>query len=203
MKTKILKPTKNNLILASKKILAGEVVCYPTDTIYGLATNPFDDKGVKKIFEAKGRPENKPIIVLIPENFDLDDFVVVPVIAKKLIKKYWPGALTIIFKTKKNFSTLVSAGQDTIALRMPSNQTTLDLLKLTGPITSTSANLSGEKIVNNPKILKQIFEGKICFVIDGGILEDSALPSTLVDASKENLVLLRQGKIVLQAEDFN
>lgn len=202
MKTKILKPTEKNLKIAAKKILSGGVVCYPTDTIYGLATNPFCDHAVKKIFEIKGRDENKPIIVLIPKNFDLENFVEISDKAKKIIEKYWPGPLTIVFKAKQKFSNLVSAGLDTIALRMPNNPVTLKLLELAGPITSTSANISGQETINNPQKLKQIFNSKLEIILDGGMVENQ-VASTLLDLTGEKPKILRQGSLILSEQDLN
>lgn len=200
MKTKILKPTEKNLKICANAIKNGQVVCYKTDTIYGLATNPFLNIGVERIFKAKKRPENKPLILIASNNFLINSIAEINEQTKMLMKNYWPNSVTIIFKLKPNhnLSALVTNFGNTIAIRKPNNEICNKLAKCCGGlITSTSANISGKEVIKKAdEVLTEFDEGDIIYCLDGGLTEDIT-PSTLIDATGEQPVVLRQGKVVV------
>lgn len=196
MKPKILKPTQENISLMGEQIAKGEVVCFKTDTIYGLATNPFSDDAVKKIFEAKQRPEDKPIILLASQNFDIESIAVLTEKEKEIVNKFWPAPLTIIFNLKPNhgLSKFVTCGQNIIAIRKPADALSNVLaLQAGGLITSTSANISGNEVKNNAQDIQKEFENtSLKFILDGGKTQDIT-SSTLIKIENEQIKILRQG----------
>jgi len=176
----------------------GEIVAFPTDTVYGLGANAFYSPGIIKLFEAKGRDANKAIAVLIGDNGHLDlltDFLSAS--ARKLIEHFWPGGLTIVVPKKKDLPELLSAGSS-IGIRMPNHAIALELLKKFGPLATTSANLSGK---NNPHdagdVLHQL-NGRVPLILDGGSCP-GGIPSTVVDCSTDEVRILRPGTISLEA----
>lgn len=200
MKTVILKPTEENLKFLGKEINNGKIVCYRTDTIYGIGADPLSSSAVEKIFLAKKRPDNKPIILLAHKEFDIETLVRINEKTKALIKKYWPGELTIIFRLKENkLSKLVTCGLDTVAIRKPNDYVCNELCRYAGGLlTSTSANISGQAAKSSPKeIMEEFVDGSLDYILDGGVCENT-LPSTLIDASGEEMKILRQGKIIIE-----
>lgn len=201
MITKILKPTEKNIELASSSIKNNEVVCFKTDTIYGLAANPFSDDAIKKIFKAKQRPENKPILLLASKTYPLENLVEITPKTKEIINTYWPGSLTIIFPLKQNhcLSKFVTAGANTIAIRIPDDKLCNKLCNLGGGlITSTSANISGKQTKNSAQeILTEFEDGCLSYILDGG-KPKSKLPSTLIKIQDEKVVVLRQGNLIVK-----
>ncbi len=176
----------------------GEIVAFPTDTVYGLGTNAFYSPGIIKLFEAKGRDSNKAIAVLIGKIEQLDLLTdSLSLTARKLIDHFWPGGLTIVLPKKKDLPELLSAGSS-IGIRMPNHGVALDLLRKFGPIATTSANLSG---MNNPHdagdVLRQL-NGRVPLILDGGRCP-GGVPSTVVDCSTEEVRILRPGTITLEA----
>lgn len=179
-------------------LIEGEIVAFPTDTVYGLGTNAFYSPGIIKLFEAKGRDANKAIAVLIGEidqvHLLTDSFSVT---ARKLIDHFWPGGLTIVVPKKKDLPELLTAGSS-IGIRMPNHAVALNLLRKFGPIATTSANLSG---MNNPHdandVLRQL-NGRVPLILDGGRCP-GGVPSTVVDCSTDEVRILRPGTITLEA----
>ena len=185
-----------SLAKAAALIQNGEIIGYPTDTIYGLGTNPFNHLAVEEIFRIKNREPNQQIILLVDKNYDLSVIVdEVNNTAKKLIASFWPGPLTLVFKNKASFSPLVTGSSNTVALRAPNNPVTLKLLSLCKiPITSTSANKSG---CENPKSAKDVFntfQNEIPLILDDG-LESSSLASTVIDVTGSVPKIIREGAI--------
>lgn len=204
IKTEILKVDSENpqpeiIQQAAKIILNGGLVAFPTDTLYGLGTNLFDVYSVKKVFEVKNRPPEKPLIALIGSDDDLHSLVTdVPEIGKKFVEKYWPGPLTIIFKACEHIPKVVLAGGDTIAVRMPKSKISLALLAETGvPLTSPSANLSGEYSPMTAQDVYNQLNGKIDLILDGGKSKQT-IASTLVDVTVDPPKVLRPGPITLK-----
>jgi L-threonylcarbamoyladenylate synthase len=199
MKTKVFSPTPQNIEFCGQQIRQGKIVCYKSDTTYGIGANPFDDKAVEKIFVAKKRPDNKPIILLASKNFDFESLVHITPQAKTLMQKHWPGPLTIIFPLKNNtLSAHVTCGQNTVAIRMPNDTLCNTLCEHAGGlITSTSANISGQPVKNSAReILAEFEDGAFDFLLDSGEVQNT-LPSTIVDATTQNIVVLRQGSVVI------
>lgn len=184
--------------------IAEEIVSYlkedkvgaiPTETFYGLAANPFSEKAVKKIFYLKKRPPNKPILLLIGNLEQLSLIVKdVPPLAEKLISKFWPGPLTIIFRAKESIPPLLTANTGTIGVRLSSSLVVRKICEVfEAPITGTSANISeGAPLRSAEEILNEIPE--VDFVLDGGKLQAKA-PSTVVSVIENKLFLIREGII--------
>ena len=170
----------------------------PTETLYGLAGNPFSEKVLKKIFSIKKREEKKPILVLISDVSQLDLFVSeIPEVAKKLIKRFWPGPLTIVFPAKKHLSPLLTGNTQTIGIRLSSSELVKKLINYFGlPITGTSANPSGCKKPLNPDEIKK-FLPEIDFLIDAGEVKNT-LPSTVVSVVGNELKVIREGAIPVE-----
>ncbi|MEZ7820998.1 MAG: L-threonylcarbamoyladenylate synthase [Patescibacteria group bacterium] len=196
IKINLINPESNLIKECSDVIKSGGSVVYPTETLYGLGVNVFDDKACSKVFSIKGRDLNKPLIVHIAninDVFNVADNV--PDDALKLMKKYWPGPLTIVLKKNKNISDIVSKS-DTVGIRIPDNNIELEIIKSAMvPITGTSANLSGNSGIVDPLIALKEMGERVDVVIDGGICKIGK-PSTIVDLSNGEIKLLREGAIL-------
>lgn len=173
-----------------------KVIAIPTETVYGLAANIFDEKAVKSIYEIKGRPSNNPLIVHIKSEDELNKYVTnIPEKADLLIKKLWPGSLTLILPKKNIIPKYITCGKDTVAIRVPSHPLTLSLLnKLDFPLAAPSANPSNR--VSSTKIshIQEYFDNKIPFALDGGECENG-LESTIVSFIDTEPVILRLGSV--------
>jgi len=192
----IKKENKKIIKEAVKIIRRGGLIAFPTETVYGLGANALDKKAVKKIFKAKGRPSDNPLIVHIADFTELFRLVKkIPKITEILAKKFWPGPLTLIFLKKKIVPNKVTAGGNTVAIRIPKNKTALKLIKDSGfPIAAPSANLSGRP---SPTTAQHVFEDlgeKIDLIIDGG-KTDIGVESTVVDLTVKPPQILRPGGI--------
>lgn len=184
------------IVDAAKILQLGQVVAFPTETVYGLGANAFSDEAVQLIFQAKGRPSDNPLIVHIANNKQLDELVEeIPDGAKKLMEAFWPGPLTIILKSKKQVSKFVTAGLSTVGVRMPDHPVALALIEASGlPIAAPSANTSGKP---SPTSAKHVFEdlnGRIAGIVDGGST-GVGLESTVIDCSQDVFTILRPGSI--------
>lgn len=184
---------------AAELIKQGKIVVFPTETVYGIGTNGLDDKAVKKLYNVKQRPLNKPISLLV-SNMEMVNEIAKDIteIEYKIMEKFFPGPLTIILKKKNNVPDIVTAGQDTVGVRMPSGEIANKLVELAGvPIATPSANISGDPSGTNLQEIKKYFEGKADFFIDGGISE-LGLASTIVKVVDGKPLILRQGSITLE-----
>src|SRR3989344_4052375 len=142
MKTKIL--SEKEIGVAARIIRNGGIVAFPTETVYGLGASAFDSSAIKKIFDAKGRPQDNPLIVHISKVEDLNLLVKeIPSKAKLLMKKFWPGPITFVFKKNSSVPDIVTAGFDSVAVRMPSNKNALKIIEKNGAIAAPRANISG------------------------------------------------------------
>ena len=200
MKTKIV---AESISEAADIIKAGGLVAVPTETVYGLAANGLDENAVKEIFAVKGRPENKPLSLMVHGAEAMDELCGdVPEAARYLADIFWPGPLTIVLKAKPGLiPEAVRAGGDTIGLRCPNHPKTLELLKTCGlPLAAPSANPSGEKSPKTAQDVLDYFNGKIGAVIDGGECS-MGVESTIIDMSKTPYKILRQG--ALAENDLN
>lgn len=185
-----------HLAKAGVLIAQGQLVAFPTETVYGLGANAWDENAVRAIFEAKGRPQDNPLIVHIAQESMLDQLVrFVPDSAKKLINKFWPGALTIILPKSARVSPVVTAGLDTVAVRMPSNPAARALIEAAGvPIAAPSANRSGLPSPTRAEHVYQDMCGRIAMILDGGACE-VGLESAVIDLSGDVPILLRPGAV--------
>jgi L-threonylcarbamoyladenylate synthase len=183
---------------AGRVIKAGGLVVFPTETVYGLGANALDEKAVKKIFEAKGRPQDNPLIIHVA-NFEIEDYASeIPSIAKALMKKFWPGPLTIILKKSLLIPDMTSAGLDSIGIRMPENKIALELIKNSEvPIAAPSANISGKPSPTEVGRCIEDLSGKVDYII-GGDKSHVGLESTIVDCTVTPPCVLRPGGITLE-----
>jgi L-threonylcarbamoyladenylate synthase len=205
MNTKVWKVDKyvdnleNNpqVVDAANFLRDNEVVALPTETVYGLGGNAESDAAVAKIFAAKGRPSDNPLIIHIAEKEQLRTFVTeVPDKAELLMEAFWPGPLTIIFKKKEGvLAETATAGLSTVAVRMPDHPVALALLKSCGlPIAAPSANSSGKPSPTNAQHVLDDLNGKIAGVIDGGAT-GIGVESTVIDCTEAIPVILRPGGV--------
>ena len=175
----------------------GELVIFPTETVYGIGANALDSKAVGKIFLAKGRPSDNPLIVHVSNKNSIEDIAEdITEIEQKLIDNFMPGPFTLILKKKKNIlPDVVTAGLDTVAVRMPSNLIAKAIITFSGvPIAAPSANISGKPSGTNIEDIRKELESKVSAIIDGGETE-IGLESTVVKVIDEIPVILRPGKI--------
>ena len=174
----------------------GGLVAVPTETVYGLAGNGLDEKAVAEIYEVKGRPEVKPLSLMVHDAASMERYCEnVPPQAYTFAKKFWPGPLTIVMKAKPCVPEIVRAGGETVGLRCPDHPLTLELLEKSGvPFAAPSANPSGEPSPKNADSVLKYFDGKIDAVLDGGEC-GIGCESTLIDLSRTPYRILRQGAL--------
>lgn len=184
---------------AAKALADGALVAVPTETVYGLGANAFIPEAVKEIFEVKGRPQDNPLIVHI-DNLDMLSSVVseIPQKAFSVMDKFWPGPLTLIMKKHPSLPGEVTAGLNTVAVRMPSHKVARLFISLAGvPVVAPSANTSGRPSPTRFEHVLEDFDGKIPYIIDGGAC-DIGLESTVLDLTCEVPLILRPGGVSLE-----
>lgn len=187
---------KYNLKSCSDFLHNGEIIAFPTETVYGLGCDFFNEFAVKKIFEIKGREHNKPLTAHISDLKFIDDLAEnIPYEFFLLAEKFLPGPLTIILKKNMSVPDIVTAGNDKIGFRFPDNQIAIDIINHFGkPLAATSANLSGQSPAIEIKDIINNFNNKIPLIIDGG-LTIHKLASTVIDLSSKKFYILREGAI--------
>jgi L-threonylcarbamoyladenylate synthase len=192
----ILPPTDLNIAAAAECIRNGGIVAYPTETVYGLAANPFDPIALAGLFDIKGRPPDKPVLLLIHDRSDLEILTSgITRIAIDLMDRFWPGPLTLLLPAREGLSTFVTSGSGTVAVRLSSCDAALALCQAAGmPITSTSANRDGAPPATTPGQAAELIDTSLGLVLDGHC-EPDALPSTIVDATGPEPMLVRAGAI--------
>ncbi|MEX0995402.1 MAG: L-threonylcarbamoyladenylate synthase, partial [Balneolaceae bacterium] len=174
-------------------IKQGEIVAFPTETVYGLGADAHNPDAISKIFEMKGRPADNPLIVHLADPKQVVDFAMeIPAAAKKLMEICWPGPLTLIFKKKPEVPDAVTAGLSTVAIRVPDHPVALELIRQTGPLAAPSANRSGSPSPTKAEHVRTDF-GSEFPVLDGGMSE-IGLESTVLDVSETPFTILRPGK---------
>lgn len=204
MLTKIIRLDPLNFSLdqiqeAIDLIKKDEIVAFPTETVYGLGGSAFSENAVRKIYEAKGRPSDNPMIVHISDLEMLSGIVkTIPENIRKLCEKFWPGPLTILFEKSEKIPDIVTAGLNTVAVRMPSHPIALALIKTLGiPIAAPSANLSTQPSPTEAEHVFDDLQGKIPLIIDGGS-SNVGVESTVIDVHKGHSVILRPGGVNLE-----
>jgi L-threonylcarbamoyladenylate synthase len=194
MKTEIIPASE--IQTALKILQSGGIVAFPTDTVYGLGALAFNNTAIESIYKAKDRPIEKAIPILIGDLGDLEQVADdVPDMALRLAARFWPGPLTCIVPKKRTLPVAVSATA-TVAVRIPDHPDARALLRATGPMAVTSANISGQP---SPSTAQEVYEqlnGRIPLILDGGKTK-GGIPSTLVDCTGEKPVILREGPITL------
>lgn len=181
----------------SSAIKRGKIAVFKTDTVYGIGTNVFDEDACKRIYEIKGRPIHKPLIVLISDISMLKEIVdSISPAEQKLIDAFWPGPLTIKFKKKENvLPDIVSAGDEYVRVRLLKNGLAYNLIQTAGvPIVAPSANLSGSPTGTNIKDIINELDGKVDYILDSGNVNNDTT-STIVEVSNEKAIVIREGKI--------
>ena len=182
--------------IAANIIMQGGLVAIPTETVYGLGANGLDEAAVARIFEAKGRPQDNPLILHIsgPEQIELFCHHI-PQSAYDLAEKFWPGPLTMVLPARSNVPKRTTGGLDTVAVRCPDSDVTREIIRLAGvPLAAPSANISGKPSTTTAKHVKYDHDGRIDAIVDGGSCR-VGVESTIVDLSGEKPRLLRPGGI--------
>lgn len=201
MKTQLFTNTPENIIKTAEILKSGGLAAIPTETVYGLAADALNGEAVAKIFAAKGRPMDNPLIVHVAEFEDIERFALVreiPEAAKKLAKVFWPGPLTIIMKKGGVIPDEVSAGLDTVAIRLPSHPSARAIIKAADtPLAAPSANLSGSPSPTTAQHVMNDMDGKIDAVFDGGAC-GVGVESTVITLAEDTPRLLRPGKVTLE-----
>ena len=184
---------------AAKRIKEGGLVAFPTETVYGLGANALDETAAKRIYEAKGRPSDNPLIAHVSSFDEILPLVSrIPEIGRKLAQAFWPGPMTLVFPKSEKVPYGTTGGLDTVAIRMPSDPVASELIRLSGvPIAAPSANTSGRPSPTLAEHVYQDMNGKIEMIVDGGPV-GIGVESTIVDVTEEIPVLLRPGAITME-----
>ncbi len=204
MRTRIVRvdpenPDLRSLEEAAEVIRSGGLVAFPTETVYGLGANAFDPRACSRIFEAKGRPKDNPLIVHIGSREDLDEVVRrVPDRVLPFIERLWPGPLTVILEKSERIPGEVTAGLETVAVRFPSHPIARALVRLSGvPIAAPSANLSGRPSPTSAEHVIEDLMGRVEMIIDGGETF-LGLESTIIDFTEDPPLVLRPGPLTVE-----
>lgn len=200
MKTILLSTAPRDLALAAEIIKKGGLAAIPTETVYGLGADGLNPEAVKKIFQAKGRPQDNPLILHIHESSQLRDFCRdIPDAAWLLAEHFWPGPLTMVLPVREVVPKTTTAGLDTVAVRCPDNEATREIIRLAGvPIAAPSANTSGKPSTTTAQHVLHDMNGKIDAIVDGGPCR-VGVESTIVDLTGPVPRLLRPGGITPEA----
>lgn len=199
IKVKRSKPESSKIEMAAEVIRKGGLVAFPTETVYGLGADALNPKAVKKVFEVKGRPADDPVIVHIADKKELRKLAEeIPEEAERLMERFWPGPLTIIFKKTKRVPKVTTGGLETVAVRMPDNPIALSLIKKSGkPIAAPSANLFGKPSPTSAKHVMKDLGERVDLILDGGSTR-IGVESTVIDTTSSPPVLLRPGGVTLE-----
>ena len=185
---------RNKVIKAANALKKGFLVVYPTDTLYGIGADVYNNEAVRDVFRVKKRSFSKPLSVAVADKKSIKKLAYVDETAEKLIDFFLPGCLTLVLKKKEGLPDLVTGGQSKVGIRIPENSFTLKLLEKISPITCTSANIHGMQTPSKIEDIKKMLSSKkIKFYIDEGSLSGDA--STVVDISFNKVTILREGKI--------
>lgn len=177
-----------------EKIKRGELVAFPTETVYGLGADAWNPEAIRKIFDTKGRPADNPLIVHISDLEMVREFASeIPEVSKPLMENFWPGPMTLVFKKKPNVLDAITAGLDTVAIRMPDHSLALNFISKTGPLVAPSANRSGKPSPTRVEHVKADL-GDNFPVLDGGECT-IGLESTVIDVTEDPLKIYRPGYI--------
>ena len=197
--TQVLKIDDESLELAKKYILNGELVGFPTETVYGLGAIAYSDNAVKKIYAAKGRPSDNPLIVHVHKDYDVDKLVSVKYdYVYKLREAFLPGPLTMVYPSKGMISPVATCGLDTVGIRIPSSEAAQEFLRAVNvPIAAPSANVSKH---TSPVTAMHVYEdlkGKIPLILDGG-KSSGGIESTVLDVTTDTPIILRSGLVTAE-----
>jgi len=204
VKTRTYSPTPVNLRRLAAALQRGELVAIPTETVYGLAANALDEKACRGIFTAKGRPAHDPLIVHVPDLDHAEKLAEFNDAARRLVRKFWPGPLTIVLPKKSCIPAIVTAGRDTVAIRSPAHPLTRRLLRLAKiPLAAPSANLFGYICPTTAAHVLDGLRGRIPAVLDGGPCKVGVESAILDLTDPKQPAILRPGAVtVRELEDF-
>jgi len=193
-------PEEEFIKIAAEAIRSGGLVAFPTETVYGLGADALNAEAVKKIFDAKERPSDNPIIVHVSSKEQLCLLVEeIPALAWKLIEKFWPGPLTLIFQKAQAVPDVVTCNLDTVAVRMPDNEIAKRLIQESQtPIAAPSANISGSPSTTTGHHVVEDLDGKVDVILDAGPVK-IGVESTVLDISTSPPVILRPGGLTMEA----
>lgn len=200
MRTRVLavdpsSPSPAAVADAAAVLEAGGVVAFPTETFYGLGVAALDAAAVRRLFALKGRPESRPILVLVDDPARIERFALLTESARALIARHWPGALTLVLAARSAVPPELTAGTGTVGVRQPGHPVARALASaLAAPVTAPSANLSGETPPTTAADVLDVFDGRIDLVLDAGPTA-GGLPSTVVDVTVDPPRVLREGVI--------
>ncbi|MGD0624288.1 MAG: L-threonylcarbamoyladenylate synthase [Thermodesulfobacteriota bacterium] len=196
MSGKVLKADSRGIEKASQKILEGGVVAFPTETFYGLGADALELKALRKVFQIKGREENKPLLLLVADRTWLPGLVKkIPPVAEQLIERFWPGPLTLVFEASPNLPSILTAHTGRIGLRISSHPVAQALVQAVGrAITATSANVTGQPSASLASEVFQTLGKQVDAVLDGGKTA-GGLGSTVLDVCGVLPKILRQGTV--------
>ena len=203
MQTEVLKvdplnPDKEKIRKAAEIIRKGGLVAFPTETVYGLGANALDRRAVTKIFKAKGRPMDNPLIVHVSSIKMAEEIAYLNEIAESLSKKFFPGPLTLVVRKKEVIPDEVTAGLETVAIRMPSHPVALKLIEMAQvPIAAPSANLAGKPSPTKAEHVMEDLQGKVDLILDTGETE-IGVESTVVDTTTYPVEVLRPGGLPIE-----
>lgn len=178
-----------------KTLKDGRLVIMPTDTIYGIIGDATNEDVINKVYEVKERPHDKPLLILVSNLSMLHELVTeIPKETEKIIKKFWPGPLTILFKKSYKVSDTLTANSSLVAIRMPNDKRLLNIMNhLNRPLISTSANISSHDAITNPNQLEEKMKEKIDLIVDEGTVNNEA--STLITIVNGKIEILREGSL--------
>lgn len=184
------------VLKAARILKEGGLVVFPTETVYGLGANGLDADAAKRIFAAKGRPSDNPLILHISDFAQVDELAVdISDTARKLMRRFWPGPLTLVLKKATIVPDAVTGGQDTVALRMPDHAVALALIRAAGmPLAAPSANLSGKPSPTTAEHVLEDLRGRVAMVLDAGPTR-IGMESTVIDVSGDSIRILRPGGV--------
>jgi L-threonylcarbamoyladenylate synthase len=187
---------QNVLEQAAQIVRSGGLIAFPTETFYGLGTDPFDPAAVSRLFEVKGREPGKPIAIVTDDIKQAEELVTdITGEAWNLIRKFWPGPLTLLFRCTSRVTSALTGGTGKIGVRIPSDPVALQLLRVLGqPLTATSANRSGQPAAVTAERVKETLGPQIDLILDGGTTTGGP-GSTIVDATLHPPRLIREGRI--------
>lgn len=195
METMLMTADEETISLAAFLWRTGQLVAFPTETVYGLGANALDEEAVKSIFTAKGRPQDNPLIVHIAHRAQMDTLCTVSPMAEKLIDAFWPGPLTLLLPKKAAVPDVVTASLPSVGMRMPSHPVAMALLaKCDLPIAAPSANRSGKPSPTLAKHVWEDMEGRIPLIVDGGACQ-VGVESTVLDMTSNPPCVLRPGSV--------
>jgi L-threonylcarbamoyladenylate synthase len=188
-------PSPDVIADAARVLAAGGVVAFPTETFYGFGVHALDAAAVRRLFHLKGRPESRPILVLVDDPARIPSFAVVPPAAERLMARHWPGPLTLVLGARPGVPVELTAGTGTVGVRQPAHAVPRALAAaFGGPVTAPSANITGEPPPTTAEEVVRTFGGQVDLILDGGATPGGP-PSTVLDVTVDPPRVVRAGAV--------